>query len=270
MNQVLQSILNVFKFHKKKIVFFFGSISFWFLVLFPWDDLSDFVTLKVSQLSQNNVYLQFDGLSFGLMPQLGIKMDEVVVESAYAPTLSMETLGFAPALSNLFGSPGGKAKAYGLFGGNAIVDFGPSNELDIEGQEFGVSINLEEVALKDLFKYIKKAQNIPVSMSGKTNFDSNLYIDPTFKAQPKGNVELVIAKLEIPSSNVSLGSGLSMSFPAIKLSNVVIDGNLNDGKFFIKEGKIGDGTKKDELYGQITGDIFFEIQRGGRFKNGRL
>lgn len=264
-SQALNVFLNIFRFHLKKIFFLFASIVFWFLILFPYDDLSDFVTLKVTQMTQSNVYLQFDGLSFGLMPQLALKMEDVVVESVYAPALAMKTLGFAPKMSILFGNLGGKLKAYGLFGGDAVVDLGPSNELDAEGQEFGVSVNLEKVSLKELSKFIKKAANFPLSMNGETELESKIYVDPTFKKQPKGNLQLVIDQLEIPSSNLALQGGLSMPFPALKLSNVLIQGSINDGKFYIKEGKIGSGEKNDDLYGQVTGDFFFDIRPGGRF-----
>ncbi len=268
MKKPLQVVLDVFRFHKKKILFFFAAIAFWFVTLFPYDDLSDYLTLLVTQQTQSNVYLQFDGLSFGLMPQLGIKMDNVLVESVYAPTLSMKTLGFAPKMSLLFGSTAGKLKAYGLFGGDATIDLSSSSELDVNN-EMGVEINLEDVALKDLSKFLKKSFDFPVSMSGQTQVDSLLHIDPTFKKQPKGSVEIKIKDLDIPSSNISIGPAnmkMSMAFPALKLTNLVIEGNINDGKLFIKEGQIGD--PKNDLHGKVTGDIFFEVQRGGRLKMG--
>jgi type II secretion system protein N len=247
MNQVYTFVLDIFRYHKKKIGFLVASIAFWFVVLFPYDDLSDFVTLKVTQATQSNVYLQFNGLSFGFLPQLGIKMNEVLVESVYAPTLSMKTLGFAPKLSNIFGSPGGIVKAYGLFGGDASIDFGPSNELDVEGEEVGVEVNLEEVALKDLSKFLKKSYNFPLSVQGTTNISSKMNIDPTFKVQPKGRIDIKIKQLNIPSSNLPLPMGavtMSMPLPSLKLTDVVIEGSLNDGKLFIKEGTIGSGEKK--------------------------
>ncbi len=263
MKPILDFIMDIFRFHKKKILFLLGCILFWFLVLFPYDDLSDFVTLKVTQATQSRVYLQFDGLSFGLMPQLGIMMDQVMVETAFAPPISMKTLGMAPKLSMIFGIPGGKIKAYDIFGGNAIVDIGPSNELEIQGQELNLNINLDDVALKELSKFIKQATQAPLNMSGTTNLQSQVYVDPTFKTQPQGQVEMQIEKLEIPSSNLSL-QGMSMPLPALKLSNVKLRGSLKDGILNIKEGKIGSGEKNDNLYGEVTGDLEMRIVTGGK------
>lgn len=267
MKEYLDLILSVFRFHKKKIAFLFGMVALWFVILFPYDDLSDYITLKVTQATQSAVYLQFDGLSFGFLPQLGIKMDNVVIESTKAPTLSMQTLGFAPSLSTLFGSPGGKLKAYGLFKGDATVNFGSSQELDIEGPEFALGMNLQNVALKEISKFLKKHYNFSISMAGNTNLDSSLNIDPSFKVQPKGTINFTIKKLDIPSTNLPLnyqGVTMSLPLPALKISDVEIEGSLNDGKLFIKQGKIGDGSKNDDLFGKITGDLFFNISPGGR------
>lgn len=266
MSSYLDGFVNIFRYHKKKILFLFGSIAFCFVMLFPYDDLSDYVTLQVTKVTQSNVYLQFDGLSFGLLPQLGIKMEDVIIESVFAPTLSIKTLGFAPKVfSLLMGQPGGKLKAYGLFSGNAVVSFGPSNELDIDRGEVGLNLELDKIELKDLSKFLKDSYQFPLTLKGTTELESTLYVDPTFKKQPKGQIKLLVKELEVPSSNMSLGStGMSMAFPAVTLKQVLIEGNINDRKLFIKEGKIGDNT--NDLYGQITGDIFFNVFPGGRLK----
>lgn len=269
MNKILTQVTNIFKFHKKKILFLLAAIVFWFVTLFPYDDLSDYVTHKVSQASLNNVYLQFDGLSFALMPQLGIMMDNVLVETVYIPTLAMKSLGFAPKISSLIGSPGGKLKAYGLFGGDAVIDVGPSNELDIDSQEYGLSIELEEVALKELSKFLKGTYNLPLTMSGNTNLSANIHADPSFRVQPKGEVYFKIKKLNIPSSNLPLnmnGAIMSMPLPALKLTDLEVEGSINDGKLFIRKGKIGE--QKDDLDGSITGDIFFQVKPGGKLAMG--
>ncbi len=265
-SQILQSIINVFKFHKKKILFFFGSISLGTLILFPYDDLSDYITQQVTQQTQSNVYLQFDGLSFGLMPQLGVKMENVLVESIYAPTLAVKTLGFAPKVSSFIGSAAGKIVAYGIFKGEASVEFSPSNELKIDNEEVGLEVSLEDVDLKELTKYISESKPLPITMNGTTQLDSHFFIDPKFKKQPKGDINFQVKNLDIPSSIIPLRMGaavMSMSLPALKLSELKIEGNLNDGKLFIREGKIGE--TKDDLYGTVTGDVFFQMAPGGRF-----
>ncbi|MCJ8276175.1 MAG: hypothetical protein HRT44_13360, partial [Bdellovibrionales bacterium] len=188
MKKVIDAILTVFRFHKKKIVFFFGSFAFCALVLFPYDDLSEFVTQLISVNTANNVYIQFDELGFGLMPQLGLKMSNVIIESVYAPALDVDTLGIAPSITSLlFGTPGGTVKAYGLFQGEAIVSVGSSNELDTDGPEYGIDVEVEDLELKELTKLLKSNYNIPLQASGKSQIESTVHLDPSFKEQPKGD-----------------------------------------------------------------------------------
>ncbi len=270
MKPFLNFILDIFRFHKKKILFLSASIVFWLVALFPYDDLSDFFTYKTTQLTQSQVYLQFDGLSFGLLPQLGIKMENVLVEMVNIPPFNVNTLGFAPRFGLIFGQPAGILKAYGLFGGDASVYINPSNELDVDGLEVGLDLNLENVALKELSKFLQKTSNFPFTVSGNTNFDSNLFVDTTYKVQPKGELNLSIKDLDIPSSNIPLpmgaGASMSMSFPALKLTNLEMEGNVREGILNIKKGNIGD--QKNDLFGTITGDLFFEVVKGGKVKMG--
>lgn len=262
--KILTLISLVFRFHLKKILFLIASIIFGFVMQFPYDDLSDFITLQVTKLTQSGIYLQFDGLSFGLMPQLGIKMENVVIESMYAPTLAVKTLGFAPKISSLLtGKPGGKLKAYGLFNGDASVSFSNTKTSSGDNEALALDVQLESVQLKELSKYLKETYQFPVRMTGQTEFNTQLTVDPLFKDQPKGEVRLNIKQLNIPSSNIPVADfGMSLPLPALKLSELVLVGKMGDRKFLIQEGKIGD--IKNDLHGQITGEIYLDFQAGGR------
>lgn len=270
MSQILQFFLDIFRYHKKKILFLSAAISFWFVVLFPYDDLSDFITFKTTQMTQSQLYLQFDGLAFALLPQLGIKMENVLVEVVNFPPFNVDTLGVAPKFSLIFGKLAGVVKASGFFGGDVALHVSPSNQLEADGPELGVDLNLEKVALKDLSKYMQKYSNFPLTVSGETNFDSTLYVDTTYKVQPKGDVKLNIKNLDIPSSNIGLpmggGAAMSMPLPALQLTNLEIEGNMRDGTFTIKKGTIGD--PKNDLNGTITGDIHLNIAPNGRVSTG--
>ncbi len=271
MNQVLAFILSIFKFHKKKILFLLAAIAFWFVVLFPYDDLSDLVTFKTTQMTQSQVYLQFDGLSFALLPQLGLKMENVLVEMIDVPPFKVDSLGVAPKFSSLFGQQAGILKAYGLFGGDAAIDVAPSNQLDVDSLELGLDIDVENLELKELSKFLDKKSNMPVTISGETNLQSKMYIDTAYKVQPKGEVKLNINNLDIPSSNIGLpmggGAAMSMSFPALKLTTLEMEGNILDGILTIRKGKIG--TNKNDLFGTVTGEVFFKLMPGGRMQMGR-
>mgnify|MGYP003683410681 CR=1 FL=1 len=275
MKKVFDAIKLVLRFHKKKILFLFGSIAFCFVVLFPYDDLSDLITQKISVATSNNVYIQFDQLSFGLLPQLGLKMSNVVVESIFAPTLAVKTLGFAPSITSLlFKTPGGKLKAYGLFGGDAVVSIGRSNELDINTTEYGIDVEIEDIDLKQLTKFLKSSYNLPMTASGSSQIESSLHLDPSFKEQPKGDFEIELKDVKIPSFILTFnmptegGMGVPINFPmpALTVSKITLNGKIDDRKLIIKEGKIGD--PKNDLHGEISGEFIVDIKKGFQVNRG--
>ncbi len=265
---LIQWILNIFRYQKKKVFFFLGSTVFCLLILFPFDDLSDFITMKISEVTRNNLYLQFDDLSFSLFPLLGVKMGNVVVESSYAPTVKLESLNIAPNVTSLItGRPGGKVKARGFFDGNASIQFGPSRELNLDKPEMGVNLYLEKVKLENLSQFLKKTYQFPLSLSGETDVESEIHIDiPGFREQPKGDFKIHIRQMKIPSSQIPLGYGMNFPFPSLEFNQLSLVANIDDKKLSITEGKIGD--KKNDLHGSITGDIFLDFQPGGRLKDG--
>ena len=267
-NILIRLILNTVRYQKKKIFFFMGSTVFCILILFPFDDLSDFITTKISQATRNNLYLRFDNLSFSIFPLLGIKMNNVIVESSYAPTLKVKKLNVAPKIMSLItGRPGGKIKARGLFNGDVDIQFGPSKKLNMEDPEIGVDVHLKKIKLKHLSRFLKETYQFPLNLSGETAIESKLHIDiPRFREQPKGDFKIHVQKLKIPSSQIPLGYGMSFPIPSMEFDQLSFVAEIDDKKLTITEGKIG--GKKDRLHGTLTGDIFLDFQPGGRLKDG--
>ena len=264
----LQWILNIFRYHKKRILFLVGSTIFCALILFPFDDLSDFVTAKITMATGNNLNLSFDGLSFGFLPKPGINMNRVVVKSVYAPTFKIDKLGFAPAVFSLIrGRPGGTVKANGLFDGRATFHFGPSRQLGGNPSEMSLNIRVEKIKLEELSKFLEKIHSLPLNFSGSMDLQSRFNVDlPNFQEQPEGDFNLFIQKLELPAANVPLGMGMNLSLPTIQLNQVKLVGKMAEGKLNITQGKIGE--PKNDFHGSITGDVFLDFQPGGRLKKG--
>lgn len=261
-------LLNIIRHEKKKIFFFISSTLLCTFLLFPFDDLSDFITMKISESTQDNVYLQFDGLSFSLLPLFGIKMNNVIVESSYAPTVKIKKLNIAPHITSLItGRPGGKIKALGLFDGNINVQFSPSKKLKMDEPEMGIGIDIRKIKLSRLSNFLKETYQFPFSLSGETNIESKLHIDfPRFREQPKGKFKIHIEKLKIPQSKIPLTHNMTFPIPSLKLNEVTFIAEINNKKLNIIEGKIGD--KKNNFHGTLTGNIFLDFQPRGRLKSG--
>ena len=204
----------------------------------------------------------------GLLPLSLSKIQVSVDPSARMSFFS--SLSINPSyLSSLLGRPGGRVQAEDLFSGNADVYFSQSNQLEgkKEGsQEFGLELDIDDVDLKKALKVAKRSFPLPISPTGKASVQGEVYVDPSFKAQPKADLNINLKTVDVPASNIplNLGGGVTMglALPGFKLKAVDIKGNLIDRKLTIQEGKIGDAA--DPLSGKITGDVFLSMFPGGR------
>lgn len=260
MFEKLSQLLKFIKEGKGKLfVMIFSSLVFLFF-LFPFDDLSDFISSQVSKLSNNSVYLQFDKLKMSLFPQPGVKMDQVYMESTSTPALSIEELTITPSISGLIQQkPFGSVSAKGLLKGDMDIRWGKGTRTENGLERQRIEINAKQVSLSDLREMAK----LPILLKGQVNLETVAMADLTFQEQPDVDVNLTINKFELPPSNVNTPMG-PLTLPDLKLSTVELKGRLAAGRFIIETGTIG--KSGDDLYGTIKGNISLNIlNRGGAF-----
>ena len=128
----MEFLKNIFRFHKAKILLFFGLIVAFVVVFFPYDDLSDMITSQVAEASGNSVYIQFEDLSVGFLPQPGVKMSNVVIEHPLiAGELRADTLKAAPSiLAAIKQLPLLRLKMENLFKGNLDLTTSPAAKMN--------------------------------------------------------------------------------------------------------------------------------------------
>ena len=115
----IKFIKNLFKYHKKKILLATISATAFFLLLFPYDDLSDFVTSQVSKATNNQVFLSFDEMDFSLVPTPGLEFINVSLDTPVLPTMKVKQLSAVPSLVKLLTFKLGlNLSAQGLWGGD--------------------------------------------------------------------------------------------------------------------------------------------------------
>lgn len=256
----IRQLLKIIKEGKGKIfIMLFASLVSLFL-LFPFDDLSDLISSQVSKLTNNSVYLQFEKLRLSLIPQPGLEMTQVYVESPQTPAISVNELEIAPSISGLIQQkPYGSISAKGLLKGNVSIQLkkGTKTENGIERQR--IEVSAKEISLSDL----RAMANLPVLLKGQINLETVAQADLTFQEQPDVDLDLIVNKFELPPSNVNTPMG-PLTLPDLKLSTVELKGRLAAGRFIIETGTIG--KPGDELFGTIKGNIALNIiNRGGTF-----
>lgn len=253
MPSVSELISLLFRNWFKGLLLLLSGLVFSFM-LFPFDDLADLVTTQVSKLTGNQVYLQFDKMKVGLMPDPGLQLENVYLESSGVAPLSATEITFLPSIPGLLAQkPAGKVSAKGIFKGELTASLQPAKKSDNGVERHKVEISAKNLNLADM----KDLMNLPLTMKGKIDITSQALADLTLTEQPDMDLVLHIEKFELPTGNVQTPMG-PLTLPEIKLSSVDLRGRLSAGRFIIEEGSLGkDG---DELRGTVKGGVNLQLK----------
>ncbi|WP_413294309.1 type II secretion system protein GspN [Bdellovibrio sp. HCB185ZH] len=259
----MENISKFFKWlkeNKGKLFVMVVSAFIFLFVLFPFDDLSDLISSQVAKVTNNAVYVQFDRLKMSLIPQPGVQMDHVYIESIRTPALSAQELVITPSITGLIQQkPYGSVSAKGLLKGDVNVSIGKGNRSDNGVERHRIEVSAKKVALND----IREFANLPVLLKGQLNLETTALADLTFQEQPDVEINLTINQFELPPANVNTPMG-PLTVPELKLSSIELKGRLAAGRLVIESGTIG--KPGDELQGTVKGDIGLTIvNRGGAF-----
>ena len=225
------------------------------MLLFPLGDLSDFISSKVSTLTGNQVYLQFDKLHINpLSPSIG--MENVLLETKTIENLTIENLTAAPSLIALISKkPGGQLIAHGILSGNALIKVSPSSSKDkTDNPKSNIELSLEKISLKDLRHSLK----LSFPIGGSLNLNAQALVDFAFAEQPDGELSANIQKFELSGGNINLADLGNINLPEIKFSSVDVKSKIQAGKLLIETMRLG--TASDDLSGTIKGDVNLVIQ----------
>lgn len=248
----LEPILNIVRHHKKKIGFFLLSFLVFLYFLFPFNDMGDYVANKITQVTKGQVFVKFDTLDIGLIPQPSLELSKVVVDSAFVPELNIGRLAVSANLAGLLTfKPGVNMAANQLMGGDLYIstrggDKVVVNKKPIDRNKQKVFV---EIAKIDLAQASRAAQ-LPLSLSGKLSGDIESHLDPEFQEQPSMNVDLKVSKALLPGGNLNTPFG-PLPLPRLNLNNIVLKAAMDNKP-----------NKKDSLQitnfqlGKRGGDIF--------------
>lgn len=239
---------------KLKFLVLIVSVVVFLFMLFPFDDLGDLVSSQVAQLSGNSVYVQFDKLKMSLIPQPGVQLNDVFVESRQMPPLSASELTITPSTMGLIQKkPYGHISAKGFLKGNVDIRVGKGSRSDSGIERQQVEISAQKLNLTDL----RELANLPVMLKGSMDIKTTAVADLNLQEQPEVDVSVQINQFELPPSNVNTAMG-PLTLPDLKLSAVELKGRLAAGRFIIETGTIG--RVGDELQGTIKGNLGLNVQ----------
>jgi type II secretion system protein N len=257
MMNVIRSFFGWIFENKWKFALMFVSAGVFIVLLFPFDDLGDLVSTQVSQVTRNQVFVQFDRLSLSTFPSPGIAMNGVYLEARGLPPLKADELIVSPAISALFTQkPAGSVTAHGFMRGDLQASLQGAGKSENGAERQKIVIQAKSLSLAEL----RDALQMPIPMKGQLNFNTQMTADLSFAEQPDAEIEIRIDKFELPTSNVQTAMG-PITLPELKLSSVELKGHLSNGKLQIENGQIGKAG--DEVRGTVKGSLDLQIQNHG-------
>lgn len=252
------------------------SAMFLFFWLFPFGDLSDYVTSKVSEATQNSVYVQFETIDIGVLPPSvvgkGVQLETPATAPISAswlrfspsmldmltnlPTLISASRGNMESIQSLPGRLGFSVSAEKLMGGDLDLKLRPAGKNDQGASRSKIFLEMDELNLGELPGVL----DLPIQLSGRADLNSVLQFYPNFEEQPEGDVELTAKSVKLPPSTVPTMMG-PMALPGITWGQVVLKGRLTNGQLFIDEAQLGRNT--DPFRGRIKGMMNMRIEKRG-------
>lgn len=261
LQQIVNAIRDILRNHKLKIAAALGFALIFSVLLFPFGDLSDLVTAKVSEATGGALYVQFDEMGLSLIPSVGVKMDNVVIESPQLPSLTADSVSFSPWILGALGAKmGGTLDAEGLFKGNVRLVLHEGEKLKSEARAKNIDVEATEIALPAVSEFLRSGNLLSLVMQGNLALNTNLKVDPTFKEQPDGTLGLNISGFTLPSQSFNTQMGPVQS-PNLRLGKVAMKAKLKSGRLEIEDMTFG-GAKED-LSGKIKGELGLILQPDG-------
>lgn len=250
--------------HKWKISLVFVLTSVFLFILFPLGDLNDFISSKISQLTNNKVFVQFEQMHLNPLTTT-LNLEQILIETEGVDHLTIDKLSATPSIIALVKKqPGGQITAEGLLGGNLNLKVTPAGSSKTGSNSDGstetmlqkseLDLTLDKISIKE----IKKIISSDLPMSGFLDLNANFVVDPAFIEQPEGDLQARIQKFELQAASVQLPDLGGINLPEIKFSSIELKGKLQGGRFTIENGKLG--STSDDFFGLIKGEVGITIQ----------
>jgi hypothetical protein len=274
MQAVLGAIGALLKNHKLKMFSALAAALVSATLIFPYGDLSDYLSAKVLEYSNNSVFLDMDSISLSFFPSLGATLERVSIELPSLPTISVASLTVSPSIPSLLAFRlGGTARARGLFKGKGDLDvFYKAADRTKSGETVHVvEASLQGVGLSNLNELLRSSPlggggDPAMAMLGPILENLNL------KGMASGNVRASFdLRVEQPPSatfdlaitgfSINLASLLGME---VGFEKTQINGRLGEGKILIERADLG--TPKDEINAKVKGSVDLVITGGNQVR----
>lgn len=264
MKKVFELIIQVFRFHKLKILLIFGSAILFFAMFFPFSDLTDFVTAKVLEGTGNQVLFQADRLDLGLLPPISLSGENVSVDVGMYPTIDAKRVTVAPSIFSLIGlATGGNPTAInasvdaeGLMGGNVSISHHTDGSNDEGAKRNRLIVQADNVQLNDVQSFL----DLPIAIQGKATLNSNVAFYPNFDGQPEGELQLTSKGIKLPAGTIPTQFG-PVPMPGVSWSQLLLKAHMGGSNLYLDNVEFG--SSKDPMSGRVKGQMNVRVDKNG-------
>ncbi len=254
-------ISGVFKFHKRKILIFVGLTLILTYIFFPFNDLSDLVTSKVSELTSGQVFVGFDNLNLSLLPSPGLSLSNVFLEMPAVPPLKAKSITARPSIVGLLTfKPGIAIQAEDFLGGDLSLSTRGGDKNSIGKRKQKVDVDFSSLKLGEILSML----DLPVRVTGQAAGTFTSMIDLDMTDQPSGDVQLNLSKVVMDETDLNL-QGMPLSLPKVSLNQVDMEGHLDKGSLEITHLNVG--KPGQDLSAQVSGHMNLQFVKQGQSVN---
>lgn len=257
LSKIFTPVLNLFRFHKKRIALYFAMVTVFLYFIFPFNDLSDLVTAKVSEATAGQIYVGFDKLDLALLPTPGLSLHNVLVDSSYFPELKAKYLSASPSILGLLTfKPGVTIRGEEILGGDLVLSTRGGDKTPAGKTKQKVELDFDNLKLSDLIGLL----DAQVKLSGQASGHLYSQVDPEFGEQPTGTVTLNLNKVLLDESDLNL-QGMPLRLPKINVNQVELAAKLDKGSLDIS--KLNIGKAGSDISAQVTGKVNYMLDKQG-------
>ena len=247
-------ILNLLRYHKSKILVTIISAIIFFVLFFPFSDISLFVSNFIARSTRNQITLQFEDLALKLIPPPGFQMSQITINTPLVSGLKVDRIVITPALSSIFGNIGMTAQFNGIIGGNLRFFVKVLEQTDQGEVKLDTSINTQNISIREILQILSP----DFHMDGLLHFEAKGQLDSSFEAQPDFRLQTQTRNFQLQTVSVPTPIG-PFPIPAINLKGIALRANLKEGQFQIETLELG--QEGDDLVGQINGFVDLQFRK---------
>ena len=263
----------LFKRHKLKAFSIFAFAAAFAFLIFPYGDLADLLTRKVSEATGGAVFLDVDAMSLSFWPP-GAELDRVTLETPSMPAISLASLAVSPSVSSLLALRlGGSLAARGLFKGDVEASYAQGKKTKSGERVHVVDASLSGVNLSGVNDFLRSMAAAPgafggdpmaamqgqllgsLNLKGSASGTMSASVDPRFDEPPTGAFNLDLKNF---SANLTSLLGMDLIF-----ERAAVVGRLSEGKLKVEKADLGSAKDEISLKAKGSMDLAFVAAGGG-------